>query len=376
MSRVPQLSAFADRDPYNPVLLCDLVDELLMAGAVDEALACLNKTPVVVREFPAVRFREARCALMQGDATAAIALLTPLAANVKDAPIGVVHDLAYAQFVAGLPEKALETLAEVRAAEDDNAAISLLRARILHRQQQLGEALDALAHIKSGARLPEVQGVRSLLWLDLGDCERAAAEADAALKSDPDQHEAGLVSGTLALRTQRLQESALAFERVLAHYGDSGRAWLGLGQNLMLRGDIPAARSLLERATNAMPGHIGTWHTLAWCQLLGGDLVGAKRSFDKAFALDRTFGETHGGFALVHALRSERKEAEDSIKRAMRLDPQGHCARYAESVLLLDEGRKDEACALIDGILTHASGANAIPADFIFRLRDLVRPRS
>jgi Tfp pilus assembly protein PilF len=143
----------------------------------------------------------------------------------------------------------------------------------------------------------------------------------------------------------------------------------------MLLGDVPSARSLLERAATTMPDHIGTWHALAWCQLLEGDLAGAKHSFDKAFALDRTFGETHGGFALVHALRSERKEAEESIKRAMRLDPQGRAARYAQSVLLLDEGRVDEARKLVDGIVARTPGKAAVPADFIFKLRDLVRPR-
>jgi Tfp pilus assembly protein PilF len=124
-----------------------------------------------------------------------------------------------------------------------------------------------------------------------------------------------------------------------------------------------------------MPDHIGTWHALAWCQLLEGDLAGAKRSFDKAFALDRTFGETHGGFALVHALRSERKEAEESIKRATRLDPQGRSARYAKSVLLLDDGQVDEARKLIDDIVARTPGAGAVSADFIFKLRDLVRPK-
>ena len=143
----------------------------------------------------------------------------------------------------------------------------------------------------------------------------------------------------------------------------------------MLRGDVPGARALLERASVQMPDHIGTWHALAWCQLMEGDLAGAKRSFDKAFALDRTFGETHGGFALVHALRAERKEAEESIKRAMRLDPQGRTARYAQSVLLMDAGRVEEARQLIDGMLGRTPGAEGVPADFIYRLRELVRPR-
>ena len=375
MNRAALLAGFADRDPENPVLLCDLLDELLAAGRLDDAAARLGKISTALRETPSVRFREARCTLLGGDTKTTIVLLQSLLGNMQTVPAGVVHDLAYAQFVEGRAEEALLTLAHAHASDGDAVALALLKARILHRQKQLDAALEALADVQSGARLPEVQGLRALLWLDIGDTARASEQAELALKADPDQHEAGLVRGTVALWSQQLQESVTAFERVLAKHPESGRAWLGMGQNVMLRGDVPAARSMLERASTVMPDHIGTWHALAWCQLLEGDLAGAKHSFDKAFVLDRTFGETHGGFALVHALRSERKEAEESIKRAMRLDPQGRAARYAQSVLLLDEGRVDEARKLVDSIVASTPAAGAVPADFIFRLRDLVRPR-
>jgi tetratricopeptide (TPR) repeat protein len=375
MNRASQLAVLADSDPGNPILLCDLLDELLTAGDVDQALARISTAPAALRALPGVRFREARCALLRGDTKGAIVQLQSLLSGMKDVPSGVVHDLAYAQLAEGRPDEALQTLAHAHEQDGDTVALVLLRARILHRQKQLEAALEALEPIQSGARLPEVQGVRALLWLDLGDAARASAEAERALKADPDQHEAGIVRGTVALWSQHLQESTAAFEHVLARHPESGRAWLGLGQDVMLRGDIPKARALLERASKQMPDHIGTWHALAWCQLLEGDLAGAKHSFDKAFVLDRTFGETHGGFALVHALRGERKEAEESIKRGMRLDPQGRSARYAQSVLLFDEGRIDEARAIVDGIIARTPGAAAVPADFIFRLRELVRPR-
>ena len=375
MSRAALLAGFADRDPENPVLLCDLLDELLGEGRLDDALARIGKVSTSLRETPGVRFREARCALLRGDASTAISLLQALLGQMDVAPAGVVHDLAYAQLAQGHAEEALQTLAHPHDAEGDDVALALLKARVLHRLQRLDAALETLAPLQSGARLPEVQGVRALLWLDIGDTARASEQAEWALRADPDQHEAGLVRGTVALWSQRVQEATAAFEYVLAKHPHSGRAWLGLGQSVMLGGDVPAARSLLERASADMPDHIGTWHALAWCQLLEGDLAGAKRSFDKAFALDRTFGETHGGFALVHALRSERKEAEESIKRAMRLDPQGRAARYAQSVLLMDEGRADEARKLVDGILARSPGVGSVPADFIFKLRELVRPR-
>ncbi|GGA15628.1 tetratricopeptide repeat protein [Dyella caseinilytica] len=375
MNRASQLSVLADGDPGNSILLCDLLDEWLSAGNVEQASARLITAPRALRELPGVRFREARCALLRGDAAMAIGLLKPLLADMQDVPFGVVHDLAYAQLLEGKPVDALETLSHAQAQGEEVVACSLLKARILHRQKQLEAALEVLAPIDGGARLSEVQGMRALLWLDIGDTVRASAEAERALTADPDQHEAGIVRGTVALWSQQVQESTAVFERVLAKHPESGRALFGLGQDVMLRGDVPGARALLECASGYMPDHIGTWHTLAWCQLMQGDLAGAKHSFDKAFALDRTFGETHGGFALVHALRGERKEAEESIKRATRLDPQGRSARYAQSVLLLDEGRVEEARAIIDNIITRTPGLGVVSADFIFRLRELVRPR-
>jgi Tfp pilus assembly protein PilF len=116
---------------------------------------------------------------------------------------------------------------------------------------------------------------------------------------------------------------------------------------------------------------------MAWCQLLQGNLDGAQVSFDRAFALDRTFGETHGGRALIHALRGEKEAAQEAIKRALRLDPKGRSARYAQSVLLLDEGREVEARQIIDALTASSSqGYVPVTGDFVYTLRDLLRPRN
>jgi tetratricopeptide (TPR) repeat protein len=376
MSRASRLQVFADQDPSNPILLCDLLDELLAEGCVEEAFARLCSAPADLQTLTAVKFREARCAMQRQDFADVVAILQPLMADIVEPPVGIAHDLAFAQFALGFADEAWRTLTTVQALGDDAVAIFLLKARILYSQKQFDAALDVLAPISGGPRLAEVQGLRALLLLDNGETSRAAAEAVQARAIDADQHEACLVIGTVALWEQRVDESQATFQHVLTVHPHSGRALLGLGQCRMLHADIPGGRAALERAAAEMPGHIGTWHALAWCQLLEGDLAGARHSFDRAFAIDRTFGETHGGFALVHALRGERHEAEESIKRASRLDPHGPSARYARSVLMLDEGRPEEAKKIIDGILVRSSGYTvAVPADFIYRLRELVRPK-
>lgn len=379
MSRVPQLVAFADRDPSNPILLCDLLDELLSEGRVDDALARLRAVPPALGELAAVRFRLARCALMRADYPTAASELETLLDGMPEAPPAIRHDLAYAQLALGRLDEALQTLAPVREQDAGADAVHVLRARILYRQKRYEAAFEALQPVAAGEWQAEANGLRAMLLLDMGESERAATLAELALEVDPVQHEAALVRGTVALWRQEIEPAAATFEQVLARHPDSGRASLGLGQVRMLRGDLGHARGLLERAVAAMPEHIGSWHALAWCQLLMGDLAGAHHGFERAFAIDRTFGETHGGLALVHALRGERHAAEEAIKRATRLDPSGRTARYARSVLLLDEGRVEEAQRVVDGLLQLAPGqfgpAGAVPADFIYRLRELVRPK-
>lgn len=376
MSRASRLLAFAEQDPSNLSLLCDLLDEWLAEGRVDEALARVHSAPAELQDSPAVKFRAARCALLHRDFAGVVTLLQPLVAVAAEVPVGISHDLAYAQFALGLLDDAWLTLATLEPHGEDAVAVALLKARVLHHQKQYDAALTVLAPVTAGPRLPEVQGLRALLLLDLGETAKAASEARRALEVDPAQYEATIVQGTVALWERRIDESQVLFEQVLAVDPAAGRALLGLGQVRMLHADIAAARAILERAVAAMPDHIGSWHALAWCQLLEGDLVGARHSFDRAFAIDRTFGETHGGYALVHALRGERHEAEESIKRATRLDPNGPSARYARSVLLLDEGFPQEAKQIIDGILLQSPGQPLpVPADFIYRLRELVRPR-
>ncbi|MFC4527574.1 tetratricopeptide repeat protein [Dyella halodurans] len=376
MSRLASLEAFADRDPANVDLLCDLLDQLLIEGQVARARQRLQQAPLALRSLPGVLFREARCALVDGDFVNAVALLQPLASTMRPVPGGLCHDLAFAQFRLGQLDEALGTLSLAASPEADAAAaLALLKARILYHQQRIAEALVILDGVPQGGRHAEFHGLRAMLLLDDGQTAEAAQAATQALNEDPAQFDAGLVSGTLALWDRRDDVAVPMFQQLIAAQPNAGRAYLGLGEGLMMRGDIVAARAVLDRAATYMPEHIGTWHALAWCQLLQGNLDGAQQSFDNAFALDRTFGETHGGRALIHALRGEKEAAGEAIKRALRLDPNGRSARYAQSVLLLDEGREAEAQAIIQSLTASSlKGSTPISPEFVYTLRNLLRP--
>jgi len=72
---------------------------------------------------------------------------------------------------------------------------------------------------------------------------------------------------------------------------------------------------------------------LAWCQIVKNDFVAAEASFNRSMEIDRNFGETHGGLAVVHVMQNRIDIAEPEIKRALRLNPQSFAARFAQSLL-------------------------------------------
>ncbi|MEI7037480.1 tetratricopeptide repeat protein [Fulvimonas yonginensis] len=370
MSGLEQLESFLRKDPSNAVLACDLMGQWLAAGRAEHAIEMLDLLSPGARRDHGVRFYEARARLQSDDAPAAADILRELLADGADAP-AIHHDLAYAEFAQGHLEAASEALQPALHGHPPLLDAQRLQARLLHWQGRLDEALRTIDEALAGhPGDDEATGIRALLLLDLNRFDEAGRAALAALSRDPTQLEAGITAGTLALWHQRVNEAVAVFGRTANRHPQAGRALAGLGQAHMLGGNIPEARRVLEHATARMPNHIGTWHALAWCQLLLGDLASAQVSYELAFALDRGFGETHGGFAVLHALRGNVTEAEAAIVRARRLDPNGRSAVYAQALLVLADGRDDEAAALVAPVLAQTPASQATdPLEFLRRLR-------
>jgi Tfp pilus assembly protein PilF len=90
---------------------------------------------------------------------------------------------------------------------------------------------------------------------------------------------------------------------------------------------------------------------LECCQLVKNDLNGAEESFNRSMEIDRNFGETHGGLAVVHVIQGKADIAGPEVKRALRLDPNSFAGRFAQS-LLMNKTDPAKAQQLIQGILS------------------------
>jgi tetratricopeptide (TPR) repeat protein len=368
--RLAQLRRFLAMDPANTQLACDLIDSCLAMGEYAEADRVLAELPAEAQMAAGILFRRARNALIHGRYAEAADVLQGLIAEGHE-NVALWHDLAFAQLCQRQTADANETLMQAVERFGDNPEIAIVAARVAMMD---GDFVQALARLEQArAMAPEhatVLGLRSLALLDSGENEAGYAAAIACLDRHPDQHEALLVAGTVALWRQHLDEADAHFVRALSRHPNSGRALSGVGQVRMLQNRLPDALQELRHAVVAMPDHIGTWHALAWTELLLGDVDAAETSYERAYDLDRNFADSHGGLALIHALRGRREEAELAIKRALRLNPECPTALYARTLLLEDSGQGDEAMKLLGGLVQPLGlPAGMDIADFSRKLR-------
>jgi tetratricopeptide (TPR) repeat protein len=373
MDRLTQLQALLAADPGNQLLSIDLFDGFITEGRYDEGLALADTLDASLRVNPAIRLRVARCALSTSRAAFAIDELTAAMVAGDTSPV-VRHDLAFALFCTGQREQAEEVLAPVVVFSDEIPEIGLLHARLLFHRGDLDAAgLVADVVTSSHPQRADAWGLAALIHLDRNVYDVAAHAASRALAMDPRQQDALLAKGGIALTQGDAPTALSCFDAVASHSAANGRAMGGAGEAHLLAGDHKAARPLLEHATLLQPGHLGTWHALAWTQLLAGDVTLAAASFRMALDVDRNFGESHGGMAIVYALEGKAELADQAIRRARRLDPEGNNARYAESLLLEAAGQSTEADAILRlTVARQAKGARLPAGDLVARLRTLM----
>jgi tetratricopeptide (TPR) repeat protein len=222
--------------------------------------------------------------------------------------------------------------------------LRVLRARCLYHLQRPQDAIaDLEAHLGVSPDDAEAHGLLALLSYEQGGTDAACEHVDAALQRDPEQVEALLTRAYVSSDALKLHVARVSFDTAVRVDPRCGRGWLGLALLDLCESRAVEAKRNVQAAASYMPQHIGTWHVLAWANITLGDVAGAQAAFDEALVLDRNFGETHGGLAVIAALQGRDEEARVSVRRALRLDPQALSPKYAEILLLQREGRHEDA---------------------------------
>lgn len=332
IQRLNQTEGYLKVDPGNTDLLAMAIDLSLAAGEIARAQRHVHAACERYPDDPFFIYRHGHVLVAQANWAGAETLFAGLLDGHQN--VNIAYSLADCQVRQGRHQQAFDTMNPYRADPALPPEAAILLVRVLHHLGQF-EAADALVgeQRERMASVPVFLAAASLMYLDDGKLELAAALSQQALGAGARPVEALVVNATLALGNTDTDAAIASYNEVLSLNPREGRSWSGLGMASLLRRDLTGATVQLEQAVKYMPTHIGSWHALGWTRLFSGDTAGAEQAFQSALGLDRNFGESHGAVAVAAALKGERALAEAAIERAMRLDPQGLSARYAQMVL-------------------------------------------
>lgn len=252
----------------------------------------------------------------------------------------VCFNLAYARAMQGEFEQSLQLTSQPELAEVPGAMA--LRMRALHHLGRLEEMVSCGRDALSARQDTEIAGLLATGLFDAGDLAQARIMAPRALESS----DGCTVAGMLALDAGEEQRAMDFFAQALTVRPQSGRALLGKGLALLNAGHLAAAAETLERASQSMGAHAGTWTATGWAYLLQSESDKALSCFERAMEADRGFSEGAGGLAVAYLAKNDRARAEHYAEVALRLDPNSLSGRYATSLLLASKGRTEEAQAL------------------------------
>lgn len=349
--RLEKLLGYLDADPDNYPLLCEVGDLCLQINDKVRARPLLEKALELHADDTGAMYRMAVLLFREKDWTGSLALTQKIFdAGEQHAAVRYQHALTLVKLEKFAEAEPL--FAALLAEKADYADLPHLYIRTLHYLGKLEEATAyANEYIQSQPGDAVANGMLSLLYLDQDKLSEADQTAKQVLAVEPNNLDALITAGSTSLALEHEEDAKNLFERAIEISPQNGRAWLGLGLGGMLEGNLIGAEQQLGKAVECMPEHLGSWNTLAWTQILRRDLDAAERTLNKCLEVNDTFGETYGGLAVVEAMRGKWDNAKILTKKALRLQPDSFAGRFAQSLLVAQRGRPQQATAMVDAIL-------------------------
>lgn len=354
-SRLNRLLGFLKQDPSNQTLLLDAISLAIEVRDIVSAQQLIEHIDSYAIDDPQVYAQATHLLLQMGQYAAA--------GGFGDKAIdgGITHpavffNTAFGHFYSGDYVDAAKLLAHLSNEADCPASVLILHARALH-HQELTEEAEPLAR-RAGQQEPdnlEARGLLALLQYENDNNSAALHTAHETLAEDPNQLDALIACASANFEQGNLEASRKAWLYTVEAHPDCGRAWSGLALLEFNELEFMQAEEHLKIAIQFMPDHIGTWHLLAWIYILRNDSIAARKALDKSYALDRNFGETHGGLAIVDVMDGLDDQARLGIRRALKLNPNGLSVHYAEMLLLQKVGKPAEATQLVNQVLDRAA---------------------
>jgi Tfp pilus assembly protein PilF len=374
-SRLERLVPLLQVDPENLPLHRECVELAMQGGEYERALHLVDARLTRHPAEPESLFNRSNALIALNRSSEAIEILRTLE-ELGVARQAVWENLATCHFALDHYDTARAYAERLVAAGSASSNTLWVAIASMH---HLGAMDDAAAfastHAAAAAVNAQFAGACALVYLDMNQPEKAKEFADLALARDPDNLSGLTVAATLAATELETEQAFRQYSRILERSPDNGRAHLGLGLLIMLTRDFAKAQEHLRRATELMPTHLGSWHSLAWAHFFSQDLAGAEKYFARALEIDRTFGESHGAMAAIHAIKGDIATAEREIEIAERLDRTGGSAQFARAMLVARaQGPEASRQFMLGAVRAMASQLGGKPGDVLTKLANPQRP--
>ena len=363
MQQTPKLDQTIERyeqyvkaDANNVVLWLNLGDLYHRAARFDRAIECYERCLEQNPAYAPARGRLASVLISRhrfGDAEKILRALI----DGGDTDPALFHNLGLALFYQDRWAEARDCFAQ---AKEHNLKVPANYAYLARALHHLGLTADAIEACRAWSELsdgPDSKGYLALLEMDNGNMMRARELAAAVLAQNGEHVDANLVAGSSSVERQEMRDARTHFEIVLRQSKDNGRAWLGLGLVHLYEQEHAKAIQALDQAVRSIPDSPGIIVTLGWAHVAAKDVVVAERVFQQAIAVDRNFGESHGGLAVAYAFQRKIDLAQSEIRVATRLDPAGFGAAFAKTIILKLQGQQQAATELLARLFEQAPAA-------------------
>ncbi len=346
MSDIERYESYIAADPENTLLWINLGDLYHQSGRHDEALAAFEKCLLIDEGNMIARGRLANVLITKHRFDEAEKVLRSVITATRADP-ALLHNLGLALFYQGKFDEASRTFSEAR--DHGLRAPTNLAYMVysLHKQFKTEAALDVAKAWLEVSPGPRTEGYVSMLELDHGDMDAAKTRAENVLAATPQNPDANVVLGTWHVEQQQADQALKYFQQTVETEPDNPRGWQGQALVYMHRKDFPRAIEALEKALAAVPGDATNHLILGWAKLCSEDAAGAEKTFRDAVQANRNFAEAHGGLATALLFQQRIDEANEEIRKARGLDPNGFGAIFAQSVLLTVRGDHDAGATLL-----------------------------
>jgi Flp pilus assembly protein TadD len=185
----------------------------------------------------------------------------------------------------------------------------------------------------------------------MGDNSRAIGAYEEILKKDPRNVNALKFVGDCYRRAKEPDKAIAAYQKVLKIQPTDPRPYFLLGAVYEESGNDVKAEQVFQDAQQ-FKRYLGeAWANLGAIAFRRGDLSKATWYLSRAVVRAPTRPKGHYNYALLLSAKKERDKALDELKIAGDLDPGDADIRYLAGVILLRQGRLDEAKAMFEEAL-------------------------